>query len=130
MSNEKFYATGRRKESTARVWIERGNGAVTINDRSVAHYMQREVLQMRVVQPLSLIEKTGEYNVNATVCGGGLSGQAGALLHGIARALVVENPEYRAVLKKAGFLTRDAREVERKKYGQSGARKKFQYSKR
>lgn len=130
MSNEKFYATGRRKESTARVWIEKGTGVVTINERPVAHYMQREVLQMRVIQPLNAVEKAAEYNVKATVSGGGLSGQAGALLHGIARALVLENPEYRAVLKKAGMLTRDAREVERKKYGRAGARKKFQYSKR
>lgn len=130
MSNERIYATGRRKESIARVWIENGDGSIVINGRPSRSYLMREVLQMVVDQPFKLLENATGFNVKATVIGGGLSGQAGALLHGISRALASISPENRAIMKKAGFLTRDARMVERKKYGRAKARKRFQFSKR
>lgn len=131
MSKIQYYATGRRKVASARVWIAPGSGLITVNGRSVDSYFCREVLQMMVKQPFEASETTDQYDVTATVCGGGLSGQAGAVRHGIARALIkVESGELRAPLKKGGFLTRDARMVERKKYGRSGARKRYQYSKR
>lgn len=130
MSLAKFYGTGRRKESSARVWVTPGNGKVTVNGLPLEQYFKREVLQMLVKQPFETLEKMSHYDVMATVEGGGLSGQAGAVRHGISRALVEENDANRSALKKGGFLTRDSRMVERKKYGQAGARKRYQYSKR
>jgi small subunit ribosomal protein S9 len=127
---QKWYATGRRKESVARVWITPGEGKIVINDRSMDEYFGRETSKMVVVQPLELVEQKGKIDVQVNVDGGGLSGQAGAIRHGITRALMEYNPEFRPVLKKAGLVTRDARAVERKKYGQPGARKRFQFSKR
>jgi small subunit ribosomal protein S9 len=125
-----FYATGRRKEATARVWIKQGNGTVVINGRDINEYFGRETSKMILAQPLQLIEQQGKVDVTVNVRGGGLSGQAGAIRHGIARALTKLDPAFRSPLKKAGFLTRDARAVERKKYGQPGARRRFQFSKR
>jgi len=131
MLNSQFYGTGRRKKSKARVWITPGNGIFTVNGHSLEHYFRREILRMLLKQPFEVSETKEQYNVKATVNGGGLSGQAGALKHGISRALAVVNEgSLRGVLKKSGFLTRDSRMVERKKYGQPGARKKYQYSKR
>ena len=131
MSNqERWYGTGRRKESTARVWLMAGEGNVTINRRSMDKYFGREVLKMILQQPLDLVNQQGKVDILVNVRGGGLSGQAGAIRHGIARALLEMDPELRGTLKKAGFLTRDARKVERKKYGRPGARKRFQFSKR
>ncbi|ADO70608.1 30S ribosomal protein S9 [Stigmatella aurantiaca] len=125
-----FYATGRRKEATARVWLKPGTGIVTINGRELNNYFGRETSKMVMYQPLEVIEQKGKVDLTVNVRGGGLSGQAGAIRHGIARALCAFNPEFRPALKKAGFLTRDARAVERKKYGQPGARRRFQFSKR
>jgi small subunit ribosomal protein S9 len=125
-----FYATGRRKEATARVWVRPGTGVVTINGREINDYFGRETSKMVLNQPLEILEQKGKIDVTVNVKGGGLSGQAGAIRHGIARALCSFNPEFRPALKKAGFLTRDARAVERKKYGQPGARRRFQFSKR
>ncbi|HXX32325.1 MAG TPA: 30S ribosomal protein S9 [Myxococcaceae bacterium] len=125
-----FYATGRRKESTARVWLREGTGVVTINDRPIDEYFGRETSKMILHQPLQVLEQLGKVDITVNVRGGGLSGQAGAIRHGLARALCQFNPEFRGPLKKAGFLTRDARVVERKKYGQPGARRRFQFSKR
>ncbi len=131
MSNSQFYGTGRRKESKARVWITPGSGTFTVNNHSLDHYFSREVLHMLLKQPFETSETNNQYDVKATVKGGGLSGQAGAIRHGISRALALVNDgSFRPVLKKGGFLTRDSRMVERKKYGQPGARKKYQYSKR
>jgi small subunit ribosomal protein S9 len=125
-----FYATGRRKESTARVWIKPGSGDMTINGRPMNQYFGRETSKMIINQPLQVLEQAGKIDMNVNVRGGGLSGQAGAIRHGLSRALCAMNPEFRPALKKAGFLTRDARVVERKKSGQPGARKRFQFSKR
>ena len=125
-----FYATGRRKEATARVWLRPGNGVVVINGRDINEYFGRETSKMVLNQPLDVLEQKGKIDITVNVKGGGLSGQAGAIRHGIARALCAFNPEFRPALKKAGFLTRDARAVERKKYGQPGARRRFQFSKR
>jgi small subunit ribosomal protein S9 len=125
-----FYATGRRKESTARVWLKAGTGQVMVNGRELNAYFGRETSKMVLNQPLDILEQKGKVDVTVNVKGGGLSGQAGAIRHGIARALCSFNPEFRPALKKAGFLTRDARAVERKKYGQPGARRRFQFSKR
>jgi small subunit ribosomal protein S9 len=125
-----FYATGRRKEATARVWLKAGTGAVTVNGRDIDNYFGRETSKMVLFQPLEILEHKGKVDLTVNVKGGGLSGQAGAIRHGIARALCSFNPEFRPALKKAGFLTRDARAVERKKYGQPGARRRFQFSKR
>jgi small subunit ribosomal protein S9 len=125
-----FYATGRRKESTARVWVKQGTGTVTINGRPMNEYFGRETSIMILSQPLQVLEQMGKVDITVNVKGGGLSGQAGAIRHGLSRALTLLNPEYRPALKKAGFLTRDARAVERKKYGQPGARRRFQFSKR
>lgn len=125
-----WYATGRRKESIARVRIRTGGGNFIINKRPIDEYFGRETLKMVVRQPLVMTDTLDNYDVLVNVCGGGLSGQAGAIKHGISRALLEINPDFRPTLKKAGFLTRDPREVERKKYGQPGARKKFQFSKR
>jgi small subunit ribosomal protein S9 len=125
-----FYATGRRKEATARVWLKAGDGTVTVNGRDINNYFGRETSKMVLFQPLEILEQKGKVDLTVNVKGGGLSGQAGAIRHGIARALCAFNPEFRPMLKKAGFLTRDARAVERKKYGQPGARRRFQFSKR
>ncbi|MBX5481461.1 MAG: 30S ribosomal protein S9 [Myxococcaceae bacterium] len=125
-----FYATGRRKEATARVWLSAGEGKIVINGRTLDEYFGRETSKMIINQPLLLLEQQGKVDIKVNVTGGGLSGQAGAIRHGISRALVAYNPEFRPTLKKAGFLTRDPRAVERKKYGQPGARRRFQFSKR
>jgi len=125
-----YYATGRRKEAIAKVWIQAGEGSITVNDKDLSAYFGRKTADMVVHQPLVLTETLKTLNIKATVLGGGLSGQAGALRLGISKALIVSNPDLRPVLKKAGFLTRDPREVERKKYGRAGARKRFQFSKR
>ncbi len=129
-SEQKWYATGRRKEASARVWISPGSGRVTINKHSAEEHFRRATLLMLMQQAFELTDTVEQYDVWATVSGGGLSGQAGAVKHGISRALVKANADLRPALKKAGFLTRDARCVERKKYGQPGARKRFQFSKR
>ena len=130
MSNTRFYATGRRKEASARVWVKPGSGAITINGKGIELYFKREVLRMVLAQPCEAAEVKGQYDLVATVAGGGLSGQAGAVRHGLARALCEANETLRPALKKAGLLTRDSRAVERKKYGRPGARKRFQFSKR
>jgi small subunit ribosomal protein S9 len=124
------YGTGRRKESTACVWLKPGSGAIVVNGRPLDAYFGRQTSKMVIHQPLELVEQMGKVDVTVSVKGGGLSGQAGAIRHGLARALCALNPEFRSPLKKAGFLTRDARVVERKKYGQPGARRRFQFSKR
>lgn len=125
-----FYATGRRKEATARVWVKTGNGSMMINGRPMNEYFGRETSIMVINQPLQVLEQMGKIDMTVNVRGGGLSGQAGAIRHGLSRALCRMNGEFRSPLKKAGFLTRDARAVERKKSGQPGARKRFQFSKR
>ena len=127
---DQYYATGRRKEAIAKVWIQPGEGNITVNRRDLSGYFGRKTAEMIVRQPLVLTETLQSFDITATVLGGGLSGQAGALRLGISKALLVFNPELRPSLKKAGFLTRDSREVERKKYGRAGARKRFQFSKR
>jgi len=124
------YATGKRKDAVARVWIKPGTGKITINKRDFASYFARPVLQMVLQQPIVAAARDGQYDVVATVSGGGLSGQAGAVRHGISKALTNYEPELRGVLKKGGFLTRDSRVVERKKYGRAKARRSFQFSKR
>jgi small subunit ribosomal protein S9 len=130
MATQTNLSTGRRKESVARVRLAPGNGAVTINGRTMDAYFGRETSKMILVEPLKLVDQMGKVDVFVTAHGGGLSGQAGAIRHGITRALIEMNPDYRPILKKAGFVTRDARAVERKKYGRPGARKRFQFSKR
>ena len=125
-----WYGTGRRKSSTARVWMRPGDGTITINKRPIDEYFGRETLKMVLRQPLELVEQLGKLDLVVNVSGGGLSGQAGAIRHGLSRALVEMNGDLRGNLKKAGFLRRDSRKVERKKYGQPGARKRFQFSKR
>jgi small subunit ribosomal protein S9 len=127
---EQWTATGKRKTSIARVRIKPGAGVITVNHRSASDYFTRQSLLMIIRQPLEHVEQGEQLDVEANLCGGGLSGQAEALRHGISRALVRMDPEYRSSLKRGGFLTRDARKKERKKYGQPGARKRFQYSKR
>jgi small subunit ribosomal protein S9 len=127
---DRFYGTGRRKTSVARVWIRPGSGRIVVNRRSFENYFPRETLRMIIAQPLQITNTAGQVDVLATVAGGGPTGQAGAVRHGIARALVRLDEQLRATLKKAGLLTRDPRMRERKKYGQPGARQKFQYSKR
>jgi len=124
------YATGKRKNAIARVWIKPGTGKVTVNGRTIETFFARPVLRMVINQPFNLTERDGQFDVNCLVNGGGLSGQAGAVKHGISKALTYFEPDLRPVLKKAGFLTRDSRVVERKKPGQKKARKKFQFSKR
>jgi small subunit ribosomal protein S9 len=124
------YATGKRKNAIARVWIKPGKGKITINDRDQEVYFARPVLRMMIAQPLQVAGRTGEFDVQATVTGSGLSGQAGAVRHAIAKALTYYEPGLRAVLKPHGFLTRDPRVVERKKYGKAKARRSFQFSKR
>jgi small subunit ribosomal protein S9 len=124
------YATGKRKDAVARVWLKPGNGKVTVNGKEFNAYFARPVLQMILQQPIIAVERKDQYDVVATVSGGGLSGQAGAVRHGISKALTYFEPDLRGVLKKGGFLTRDSRVVERKKYGRAKARKSFQFSKR
>ena len=123
-------ATGRRKVSIARVRMKPGTGLFVVNNRTLDEYFGRETSKMVLKQPLEVVEQLGKVDISINVCGGGLSGQAGAIRHGISRCLLKLNPDLRPQLKKAGFLTRDARSVERKKYGQPGARKRFQFSKR
>ena len=130
MATQANIIVGRRKESVARVRLAPGTGNITINGRTMDEYFGRETSKMILVEPLKLVDQMGKLDVFVNAKGGGLSGQAGAIRHGISRALCELNPEYRPVLKKAGFMTRDARAVERKKYGQPGARKRFQFSKR
>ena len=127
---EATYATGKRKTAVARVWLKPGSGQIQVNGVPGDNYFERETSRMIMRQSLELIEVLDQYDVKATVAGGGHSAQADAMRHGIARALIAIDPERRPSLKKAGFLTRDARKKERKKYGQPGARKRFQYSKR
>jgi len=124
------YATGKRKDAVARVWIKPGAGKILVNTREVEVYFARPVLRMLIQQPLVAAARAGQYDVVCTVAGGGLSGQAGAVRHGISKALTCFEPDLRGVLKKGGFLTRDSRTVERKKYGRAKARKSFQFSKR
>lgn len=124
------YATGKRKDAVARVWLKPGKGLIKINDKDYAEYFARPVLQMLLQQPLTAANRNTQYDIMATVMGGGLSGQAGAVRHGISKALTHYEPELRPVLKKGGFLTRDSRVVERKKYGRKKARRSFQFSKR
>jgi len=130
MTQDKFYGTGRRKESVARVWLKPGNGAVLVNNRSMEDYFPRETLRMELRRPLVVTGLQERYDVIANVAGGGVSGQADAIMHGISRALLKLNAELRLTLRKGGFLTRDSRVKERKKYGQKGARARFQFSKR
>jgi small subunit ribosomal protein S9 len=124
------YATGKRKNAIARVWVKPGHGKITVNNRDHEAYFARPVLQMILKQPLMTANRASQYDVVATVVGGGLSGQAGAVRHGLSKALTYFEPELRPVLKKEGFLTRDSRVVERKKYGKAKARRSFQFSKR
>jgi small subunit ribosomal protein S9 len=124
------YATGKRKNAVARVWVKPGAGRITVNDRDLSVYFARPVLQMILKQPLITANRASQYDIVATVSGGGLSGQAGAVRHGLSKALTYYEPELRSVLKKEGFLTRDSRVVERKKYGKAKARRSFQFSKR
>ena len=124
------YATGKRKDAVARVWIKPGPGQIVINDRPVDTYFARPVLRMILQQPLQVANRIGQYDITVTVIGGGLSGQAGAVRHGLAKALTHYEPDLRPSLKKEGFLTRDPRVVERKKYGKKKARRSFQFSKR
>jgi small subunit ribosomal protein S9 len=130
MAATQYYGTGRRKTSTARVFLSQGEGAITINDRPIEQYFGREVARMIVRQPLELVEMADRFNVNVTVAGGGSFGQAGAIRHGITRALMEYDEALRGALRKAGYVTRDAREVERKKVGLRKARKRPQFSKR
>ncbi|HEY5598283.1 MAG TPA: 30S ribosomal protein S9 [Kiloniellales bacterium] len=124
------YATGKRKNAVARVWLKPGSGRISVNGRSQEQYFQRPVLRMLIGQPFQAAAREKQFDVVCTVAGGGLSGQAGAVRHGISKALTLYEPELRPVLKKGGFLTRDARVVERKKYGKAKARRSYQFSKR
>ena len=124
------YATGKRKDAVARVWIKLGAGKIVVNTRTVETYFARPVLRMLIQQPLVAANRQGQYDVVCTVSGGGLSGQAGAVRHGLSKALIKHEPELRSVLKRGGFVTRDSRVVERKKYGKAKARRSFQFSKR
>lgn len=130
MSENAVYATGKRKTAVARVWISPGSGQMTVNQKTADEYFERETSRMVARQSLELLEVADKYDVTATVAGGGHAAQAEAVRHGVARALIAEDNERRKALKRAGFLTRDSREKERKKPGQPGARKKFQFSKR
>ena len=129
-ANGRAYATGKRKNAVARVWLKPGNGKIIVNGKEFNQFFARPVLQMILQQPIVAAARKDQYDVTATVSGGGLSGQAGAVRHGISQALTHYEPELRAVLKKGGFLTRDSRVVERKKYGKAKARRSFQFSKR
>jgi small subunit ribosomal protein S9 len=130
MAAKKYYATGRRKNSVARVWLTEGDGSITVNQMDPSAYFGRATSVMVINQPFGLTETAGRFTIHAFVNGGGKSGQAGALRHGISRALTAVNAEWRSPLKQAGLLTRDPREVERKKYGRPKARRRFQFSKR
>lgn len=130
MAESVFRTTGKRKSSVARVIMKSGKGQITVNKRPLEEYFGTEILRMIVKQPLALTNKTESFDMSVNVCGGGVSGQAGAIKHGITKALLEHDPELRAVLKKAGYVTRDSRIKERKKYGRKKARKSFQFSKR
>lgn len=130
MAQVQYYGTGRRKSSVARVYLVPGSGKITINDRPFVEYIPSAAVRLDVLQPLTMTNTQASYDVNVTVCGGGISGQAGAIRHGISRALLEVNGDFRPVLKKAGMLTRDPRCKERKKYGLKGARRSPQFSKR
>lgn len=130
MAEKVFYATGRRKTSVARVYLKEGKGSVLVNDKTLEDYFGRETARMIVLQPFQVTHTQGNFDTEVNVQGGGISGQAGAIRHGITRALVKISPDFRSPLKKAGFVTRDPRAVERKKYGRHKARKRPQYSKR
>jgi small subunit ribosomal protein S9 len=130
LENDFYYATGKRKNSIARVRMKEGEGTILINKRPLEEYFPRETLRMIISQPFKLTDTVGKFDVRVNVRGGGISGQAGAVKHGISKALLEANEEFRRILKKEGFLTRDPRVVERKKYGQKKARKRFQFSKR
>ncbi|MBN2427517.1 MAG: 30S ribosomal protein S9 [Deltaproteobacteria bacterium] len=130
MAEQSFYATGKKKTSIARVWLQPGSGNITVNRLPLDDYFGRGILKMLIDQPLELTESIGKFDISVNVCGGGHTGQAGAIKHGISKALLVYNPDLRPVLKKAGFLTRDSRVKERKKYGRRAARARFQFSKR
>jgi small subunit ribosomal protein S9 len=130
MALTQFYGTGRRKTSVARVYLRPGSGKIVVNKRPIDEYFYRESIKLVLRRPLRVTETGGDFDILVNVCGGGLAGQAGAIRLGISRALCEANPEYRPTLKQLGLLTRDARKVERKKYGQPGARKRFQFSKR
>jgi small subunit ribosomal protein S9 len=130
MAEKAFYATGKRKSAIARVWMRPGSGKVTVNDRELDRYFLVETSKAMVFQPLELTGTLGQFDIAVNVEGGGIKGQAGAVRHGITRALLTVKDDFREILKKAGLITRDSRIKERKKYGQKGARKRFQYSKR
>lgn len=130
MAEQRFYATGKKKTSVARVWMKPGSGNIVINQRSLDDFFGRETSKMVVRQPFELTENVGKFDLFVNVRGGGPSGQAGAIKHGITKALLEADPELRATLKKAGFITRDSRIKERKKYGRAAARRSFQFSKR
>ncbi|MBN1958073.1 MAG: 30S ribosomal protein S9 [Desulfuromonadales bacterium] len=130
MAEQKFYATGKRKTSIARVWMKPGTGEITVNKRPLEVFFGRETSKMVVRQPLELTDNMGKFDIYVNVTGGGVSGQAGAIKHGITKALLEVDPELRATLKKSGFITRDSRVKERKKYGRAAARRSFQFSKR
>jgi small subunit ribosomal protein S9 len=130
MAEKTFYATGKRKTSIARVWLKPGEGKITVNDRELDKYFAMDTARVMVFQPLELTGTLGQFDISVNVQGGGIKGQAGAVRHGITRALLTVKDEFREMLKKAGLITRDPRAKERKKYGQKGARKRFQYSKR
>jgi len=130
MAEERYYATGKRKTAIARVWMKLGEGNIVINKSPIDDYLVTEIAKMIVAQPLELTNTTGRYDITVNVKGGGISGQVGAIKHGISQALLKISPEFREPLKKAGFITRDSRIKERKKYGQRSARARFQYSKR
>ena len=124
------YATGRRKKSIAKVWLKKGSGIISVNGKKMVDYFQKQNLQISIFRPLTLVKRENEYDVKCSVKGGGLSGQAGAIIHGLSRAIVLFEPELRTTLKKAKLTTRDSRAVERKKYGRRKARRSFQFSKR
>jgi small subunit ribosomal protein S9 len=130
LAKEIYHAVGRRKSAIARIYLTEGKGSISVNGRELADYMKRDSLTLLVRQPLAVTNTEGKYDIKATVAGGGTSGQAGALRLGISRAILLHDDTHKKVLKSGGFLTRDPREKERKKYGQPGARKKFQFSKR
>ncbi|MGD2125047.1 MAG: 30S ribosomal protein S9 [Desulfobacteraceae bacterium] len=130
MAEEKYHAVGKRKTSVARIWIKPGTGVIVVNKRPVEEYLTREADRILIKQPLEITETMGKYDITVSVRGGGISGQAGAIRHGISRALAEINPDFRLPLKKAALLTRDSRMKERKKYGLRGSRARYQYSKR
>ena len=124
------YATGRRKKSIAKVWLKKGSGIISVNGKKMVDYIQKQNLQISIFRPLTLVKRENEFDVKCSVKGGGLSGQAGAIIHGLSRAIVLYEPELKTTLKKAKLTTRDSRAVERKKYGRRKARRSFQFSKR